>query len=907
MMVRRTEKMSELNRKQLPEYTIDYISAAMSLRKPQKQSVKILDSILDEIPLSKSTDLESAANAIHGIYPIFTSFEHDFMSLTFALATGVGKTKLMGAFMTYLYTNKGVRNFFVVAPNLTIYNKLKNDLGNPNPDNDKYVFKGVGCFAGRDPNIWIDEDYKNRPLNSITDNDSINIYIFNISKFNSDDRNIMSINEYLGQSFFDYLKGLDDLVIIMDESHHYRAKSSAKAINDLRPVLGLELTATPQVQNGNKTVLFKNVVYEYPLSQAIKDGYTRTPYALTRRDFNAYNFTPDQIDKVMINDGILNHEKIKEDLRLYAANNHVRLVKPFMLIVCKDTTHAQQVLEYVKSDRFRNGEYRDKVILVHSNQTGEEKEENIQKLLEVEKPNNPVEIVIHVNMLKEGWDVNNLYTIVPLRTATSKTLREQTIGRGLRLPYGVRTGNKRVDSVCITAHDKFDEIIKEAMSGDSIFRADGVVYADYLERKKVVYVNTKLFSEDEAKDKVFSAGGFDVNDEELSRIYREIQSEISENISTKVAQKGGSLTHEEKADALKAAEKDLGERFRDNTDYQRMLEISFGLVGDEIAEESQKRVMYIPRIRTERLSGENYIVQDFDLDLSTMSYSPIANDILVKNLLNSQDEAEIIKGSVIDYESVRPETVLVNEIRSIGEIDYEKCPELIQKIVMQFLDFYRQRYSEKEVRNIVLMYRKDITNHFRSQLLQHLAIKYDDIFETVDGIQRVVSHYLEDFEGDAHDISEAPPTGVNISSIAYRGSPKSITEPFKFDSNPERLFALACDNSPEVIQWLRPGPDQFNITYNRGHRYEPDFVVETSDSYYLVEVKAANKINDPDVIAKKERAIKYCAEATEYNVANGHKGFRYLFIPHDEISSSSSFDNLKARFIENGDGPIKKR
>ena len=68
--------------------------------------------------------------------------------------------------------------------------------------------------------------------------------------------------------------------------------------------------------------------------------------------------------------------------------------------------------------------------------------------------------------------------------------------------------------------------------------------------------------------------------------------------------------------------------------------------------------------------------------------------------------------------------------------------------------------------------------------------------------------------------------------------------------------------------------------------------------YYLVEVKAKNKINDPEVLAKKDRAIKYCKVASEYNLANGHKAFKYLFIPHDEVSAASSFNNLKARFIE---------
>ena len=154
--------MSHLNRKLFVEYNLDYISNVMSLRTPQSRSVKILDSILDEIHLSKNVELRKATDTVHDLYPIFTDFEHNFMSMTFALATGVGKTKLMGAFITYLYTNKGARNFFVVAPNITIYEKLKNDLGNPSPDNVKYVFRGVGCFATAKPNVWMDDDYRNR-------------------------------------------------------------------------------------------------------------------------------------------------------------------------------------------------------------------------------------------------------------------------------------------------------------------------------------------------------------------------------------------------------------------------------------------------------------------------------------------------------------------------------------------------------------------------------------------------------------------------------------------------------------------------------------------------------------------------------------------------------------------------
>ncbi len=78
-------------------------------------------------------------------------------------------------------------------------------------------------------------------------------------------------------------------------------------------------------------------------------------------------------------------------------------------------------------------------------------------------------------MLKEGWDVTNLYTIVPLRAANARTLIEQSIGRGLRLPYGRRTGVMAVDRLNIVAHDRFQEIIDEANNPKSPIRLKALV------------------------------------------------------------------------------------------------------------------------------------------------------------------------------------------------------------------------------------------------------------------------------------------------------------------------------------------------------------------------------------------------------------------------------------------------
>ena len=144
-------------------------------------------------------------------------------------------------------------------------------------------------------------------------------------------------------------------------------------------------------------------------------------------------------------------------------NEHPDLdpVKPIVLIACKDTEHAKKIRALIDSDSFNSGKYKGKVIEIHSNMRGDESEDNIRKLLSIERTDNPVEIVLHVYKLKEGWDVNNLFTIIPLNAAKSDILALQTIGRGLRLPFGFITGNEEIDTLDIVAHEHYRELIED--------------------------------------------------------------------------------------------------------------------------------------------------------------------------------------------------------------------------------------------------------------------------------------------------------------------------------------------------------------------------------------------------------------------------------------------------------------
>lgn len=884
-----------------PQYTTDYISGVMSLRTPQKDSLKILENIMNSIQVRKGMDLSVSLDIVKSLYPICTDFERDFMSLTFALATGVGKTRLMGAFIAYLYTQYNIKNFFVVAPNTTIYEKLKKDFSDFN--HPKYVFKGLGCFLNP-PQIVTDDDYKSKQI-SMFESD-IRIFVFNIDKFNKEEVNMRKLNEVIGASFYNYLAELPDLVLIMDESHHYRADRGMQALNDLKPMMGLELTATPLVGRGRNQKKFKNVVYEYPLSKAIEDGYTRTPYAVTRSDINFFNFGEEELDKTMIHDGVKLHERTKMELEIYSKNNSteeapIRIVKPFMMIVCKDTEHARWVEEFVTSNEFRDGFYRNRTITVHSKKTGAESESNTRLLLEIEHPDNPIEIVIHVNMLKEGWDVNNLYTIVPLRTAASKILREQMVGRGLRLPYGKRTGDSIVDAVYLTAHDKFQEIIEEAQKGDSIFKAGNIITVENIETNSSTTQLSLELEKDTERENAYNILEIEKSDS-IDKVI-DLTSELLQKVLIEEIQqrKTANLTLTNKKDVVDAVKttvresKDLGEVFKANEDpFSHWLEVNV----EELHQKAIDKFIPIPRLKITDEGIEEYGFTNFDINLSEFNHSPIRNEVVLQNLNNLSDIRRIESDS-IEFDAYNPKKVIVELLREKPEIDYEKCKELLFKLITQVCDYYERKYSDNDMRNIIMMYKKDISQKIYDQMLQddHFYIKNGLLEESVSGTSNynISQSYswseCVDFYSDSYT--------SNIKSVLFEGIRKGVFSTTKFDSKPELILARVLENDPIVQNWLRPAPAEFNITYNRGKRYEPDFVVETNNSFYIVEVKGEDKIDSADVVSKSNRAVQFCKVATNWANATGRKPWKYIFIPSQQIQISSNFSTLSERFLVN--------
>jgi type III restriction enzyme len=920
---------------------VNAVANRLSLRQPQREALEILDRVCEIVRPDKDTDPAQALQVIRSEFPSVADFERDFPSLCFALATGVGKTRLMGAFIAYLFRAEKIRHFFVLAPNLTIYNKLIADF---TPNTPKYVFQGIAEFATNPPEIITGDNYESgrgvrgdiitqqRRLfgeniafqrRMLFDSSPIHINIFNISKINSEVRGdkaprIKRLSEYIGESYFEYLSKLDDLVLLMDESHRYRAWAGLRAINELKPILGLELTATPHVEKAGRAVDFKNVIYSYPLSKALTDGFVKEPAVATRENFVAGNYSKDALERLKLEDGVHVHEDTKVQLDLYARENGKRRVKPFMLVVAENTTHATELKTTIEDEQFFGGQYKGKVIEVHSKLQGEEKDETVQQLLDVENPDNPTEIVIHVNMLKEGWDVTNLYTIVPLRAANSKTLVEQSIGRGLRLPYGRRVGLATadgasghglklgdgrqskvspVDRLTIVSHDKFQEIIDEANKADSIIRSGVVIGRDVpIKRPEIV--------------------------ESVSRIEERIAGTATggDATATTATQKALFDTPEEKTAAAKTLEiiKQY-ERLRRSSDLQapevqREIvekvkealkpaqgvlagiadEVDVAKVVKETTEAFVELSIDVPRIVVLPTGEVTCGYEDFDLDVRAIRYQPVSDKILVQNL-HDHARYHLRSGGSLATEA-RLEDYLVFGLIDHDDISYDDHAEFLYKLSGQCVGHLRSYLKDEEdVLNVLKAHQKELVRTIHAQMQDHFREDPAEYTAKVSkGFQTIRSPlYTQESGQKARPFRVPVEEKQLIRGMLFEGFRKALFSPVKFDSDSERRFSVVLENDGDVLKWFKPAKGVFQIRYNRNDdEYVPDFAVETKVAKFLCEPKRADDVDDVEVLAKAKAAALWCRHASQH----GEKPWSYLLIPHDAIDEAKTLAGLAASY-----------
>lgn len=880
------------------------ITQRLSLRSPQERSLAILADVVSKIDLSKEADLETAIGAIQASYPSVTDFERDFPSFCFALATGVGKTRLMGAFVAFLFLTERSRHFFVLAPNTTIYNKLIQDF---TPGTAKYVFKGISELAQNPPILVTGDNWDNgRGVQGgdLFGNTPI-INIFNVDKINKDKGRIKKLHEYIGESYFEYLAGLPDLVLMMDEAHRYRAKAGMKAVAELKPILGLELTATPKTV-GVKSQPFKNVIIDYGLGNAMADGFVKEPAVATRANFDPSSVTPEQLEQIKLEDGIHYHEHVKVELDIYARDSGKPKVHPFMLVVAQDTTHAKALREQIEGDEFFGGRYKGKVLEIHSAQTGVESDEASERLVALEH-DGQTDVVIHVNKLKEGWDVNNLYTIVPLRASASDILTEQTLGRGLRLPYGQRTGVETVDTLTVIAHDRFDEVIRRAREDDSPFAIKKISIGDDAD---ISGSGANVLESPTVLDSILTGAGAgmpglsDVEQEpyvfetpremEAAQVAIEL---IQHQFERKLKRGVGQLIEPEVRKEIAAAVKEIMkpvqgelEGVTEELDCDKIVEV----VTSKIVE----LTIEIPEIVVIPTREVTFGYKDFDLDgLEAISKQPISDEIMITNMRTDARRflARTFEGIGEDV----MENYIVRHLIDFPQVDYDGQSDLLYKLAGQMVEHIRSYLSvQEDVENVCLVHGKELARFIFEQMKGHY-------WETPTDYRATISRGFQVLRPQAFNVSDPSkvkdfkrpvmPLGDTKKHV-FMGFQKCCYPFQKFDSDDERRFGVLIDSDREtsVTRWMKPGAKQFQIEYLAGRGYEPDFVVETETEKLIVEVKARKDMDDEIVLAKAKAACEWVGHANAHAKENGGKQWVYALIPHDDIKESSTLVGLMA-------------
>ena len=895
--------------------SVDKIKWAMSLRDPQYEALKCFDSISSKIEYktaSKSEAEKAASENCQDPHKIVVDKEFDFPSFCFDMTTGIGKTRLMGACIYYLYKTKGYKHFFILCPSNTIYDKMRRETV---PGHPKYMFKGLEAEMGR-PKVYDGENYLSYPVRyvqselQIEKTSEIQLFIFNISKiFTRGDLEFKfhKFNENLGGSFADVLRSFDDLVFCMDEAHRYYAPASKTAINYLNPVLGLEFTATPKSTN-------KNIIFHYGLEEGA-GKFLKIPVVMGRT--NTAGYSDDDIEEMKLKDGIKLHERRKAIVYKYCIDNGLEQVKPIVLVACKDTTHAKKIKEKIDSDAFFGGRYVGKVIEIDSSTRGEETEENIQKLLTIEQNTNPVEIVLHVYKLKEGWDVNNLFTIIPLNAAKSDILALQTIGRGLRLPFGEITHVEEIDTLDIVAHDHYREIIDD-IKDNPVFKKRNLDDEDIPETEAVkveAVVQDQQISifDDMFKDaNVKSFQEIDTN-KDIDNLYEAYQKAYVKKAAPKKkdSKPDGQITifdlfgsgddtnsddtgsKEEQAPTDTTVSKDNIDITIEHNEPSKsnVPELYVKEIFKQKVEEFKKVAISVPKISISYSSSVEFKpftvkrnVLDFDVAASKIERYDAVNNRLLQTL-----DADPLM--VDDPEN----TLACSLLETIPEFSYDDA-DLILDVVEQYLRLIDG--DEETKRKIIRRYATVIVEDLRQQIYaskeEHTEFIYNVQQDLIvfGSFAKTKLKHVDGKLGYKKEIADKK----NIKNYLFEGYRKSYYPVNSFDSDDERRFAVVLEDDEGVVRFIKPPLNQLGLFYRAGKQYNPDFLVETKDCKYMVEVKAANQVNNEDVQEKARAGVKWCECASKVDADD--KKWKYRLVSGEDIIIGNTLKYILGLAVE---------
>lgn len=397
------------------------------------------------------------------------------------MATGSGKTVVMALLIAWSYLHRRLEagsslasNFLVVAPNVIVYERLKDDFDSCR------IFHKLPII----PSEWRHEF----ALQSILRGDarspspSGNLFLSNIQQIYEDSGpaptpinpiaailgNVPIGNLTAAAPMLDRIKRVSNLMVLNDEAHHVHDDDLAwsKTLIALhenlkakgnRLTAWLDFSATPKNQNGT---YFPWTVVDYPLAQAVEDRIVKTPLVIHQTDkADPDNYAHDEAGDVYSEWIAIAVDRWRRHVDEYKAIGE----KPILFVMAEDTQDADSIAERLR----REPEFKPdgSLLVIHTKQNGEITKSDLviarQQAKDVDKGTSKVKAIVSVMMLREGWDVRNVTVILGLRPFTAKAniLPEQAVGRGLRLIRNIPSGCNQV--VELIGTNAFEQFIRE--------------------------------------------------------------------------------------------------------------------------------------------------------------------------------------------------------------------------------------------------------------------------------------------------------------------------------------------------------------------------------------------------------------------------------------------------------------
>lgn len=289
--------------------------------------------------------------------------------------------------------------------------------------------------------------------------------------------------------------------------------------------------------------------------------------------------------------------------------------------------------------------------------------------------------------------------------------------------------------------------------------------------------------------------------------------------------------------------------------------------------------------------------KSFELQLASIKYEAPSEELWIQHLRTNQLEIlGVGKGGI---EESRLEDYVVSGLIDFDDVSYDDNAELLYDLAGQVVKHFRNYLSEDDIQKVLRLHQRQIASFIHIQMQEHYwedALDYE--VKVSKGFTELKpSAYTASATDQPLNFRVPPNDKSNMAKYLFGGFHRCLYAVQKFQSDSERKLAVILERESE--KWFKPAKGQFQIFYKRGAdhlEYQPDFVAETADCLYMLEPKASNQMNDEEVIAKRDVAVKWCKQASEYTSSYGGKPWKYVLIPHDAITENMTLSGLSKQF-----------